>query len=174
MGKSIKRVGDWVETEAVIAINSSVVQAKKGDVFMVDMAASIATDINPGDDSSVYANVIIPVTAGVAGNGLAAFPMLVLLDELCDAGAKGLWGICGHFDVSFSDDDDLSASGVAIEAAAALTVVNGKHDAEGADADDMVFGLSLEAAAASGSVGNASTKKALWWGGKPGAGYRAL
>lgn len=170
MAKMHKRMGNWVDECAIMLINRTAADVKAGDVLMVDMLASSteATAVTEGGEASIYANAILPATAGLSGAGLAGFPMVVCVDdEVVGDDKRGLFQVEGHVQVSVIDDDQ---TGNDVEIGSGLTTLNGAHDASAVGTGLRTLGLALEAGAGTGSAGSASLIEALWWGGRPGSG----
>lgn len=161
----VKHLGQYLPKEGFYAYNRSGAQRKKGDVLMTDLAgsASETTSVEQGLEGSVFANLVLPTTAGVD----AGFGCHVLDSELCDDNALGYWISYGYVDLSVKDDD---AAAVAVDRGDNVTVLNGAHDCDAVATGDPKMGIALADAAASGSVGDASTIRAIWWGGRHGAG----
>lgn len=165
MSKQIKRIGDIEEIEGILAFNRSGAQRKKGDVLMLDVlqTATETTSTTVGDEASVFANLVLPATAG-----LASFPMYVCADETVDDNKKGLWIACGPVELSARDDDVATTN---VDAGDGISILNGLHDAEASTTGNRILGLWLGDAAASGSTGDASLVEGMWWGGRWGAGH---
>lgn len=162
--KGIKRIGDIEAIEAIIAYNRSGSDRIIGDIVMLDLlqSATETTTITYGDESGVFANVVMPATAG-----LATFPMYVCLEDIAD-NDKGLMLACGPAAVMARDDDVATTN---VDAGDGVSILNGLHDAEASATGNRILGIWLEDAEASGSPGDASLKRALWWGGRWGAGH---
>lgn len=162
--KNIARIGDTIPYETIKAYNRSGTQRKKGDILMADLlqTADETTSIVLGDDANVLANLVLPATAG-----LATFPMYVCVSETVDDNKLGEWLVSGYGDISARDDDVATTN---VDAGDGISILNGQHDAEASTTGNLIRGVWIEDGAASGSVGDASLKRALWWGGIPGAG----
>jgi len=163
--KNITRVGDSIERQTIKAYNRSGATRKKGDILMADllMTATETTSIVLGDEANVLANLVVPATAG-----LATFPMYVLLDDTVADNKIGEWLVSGPMAEISARDDDVATTDV--DAGDGIAILNGQHDAEAWTTGNRVLGTWLEDAAASGSDGDATTKRGIWWGGIPGAG----
>jgi len=161
--KGIKRVGDIEAIEAIMAYNRTGGDRLQGDIVMLDLmqTATETTTITYGDEAGVFANVVLPATAG-----LSAFPMYVCLEDIAD-NELGLMLACGPASAMARDDDVATTN---VDAGDTISILNGQHDAEASATGNRTLGVWLEDAEASGSVGDASLKQCLWWGGRWGAG----
>lgn len=164
MSMNVKRVGQIEGTFGIYAYNRTGGTRAKGDVAMLDVLGTQAetTNITEGDEASIFANLGLAATAG-----LASFPMYVLADDTLGDNELGFWIGCGLADVSVADDDTATTD---VDRGDGLSVLNGAHDCEASATGNRVLGIALADAAASGSGGDASTIKAMWWGGRWGAG----
>lgn len=164
MSMNIKRIGQIEGTHGILAYNRTGAKRLAGDIVMLDVlqTATETTGITEGSESSVFANVVLPATAG-----LAFFPMYVCGEDIEDD-AFGLLIGCGDVDAMCKDDDSATTD---IDAGDGVSVLNGDHDLEASATGNRILGIALEDAAASGSSGDAATKKVMWWGGVWGAGH---
>ncbi len=163
--KNVTRVGDSIERQTIKAYNRSGGTRKKGDILMADLlqTATETTSITLGDDANVLANLVLPATAG-----LSMFPMYVCLSDTVEDNKLGEWLVSGALEDISARDDDVATTDV--DAGDGISILNGQHDAEASTTGNRILGTWLEDGAASGSDGDASTKKGIWWGGIPGAG----
>lgn len=160
---NIKRIGQIEGTKAILAYNRTGAQRLKGDIVMLDVlqSATETTGIVEGNEASVFANVVLPATAG-----LPLFPFYVCAEDI-DDNAFGLMIACGVAEARCKDDDAATTD---IDAGDGVTVLNGDHDLEAVTAGNRIMGCSLEDAAASGSAGDSALKSVMWWGGAWGSG----
>lgn len=159
--KGLKHLGAHLPLEAVIAFNRTGGQRLKGDVAMFDIlnSSGFATTVINGGKDSVFANLVLPTTGGIA----AGFGCVVLLDETCDNNQRGLWATYGYVEVRAKDDDAATTD---VDRGDNITVLNGDHDVEAVTTGNAKQGLALADAAASGSPGDSSLIPCIWWGGK--------
>ena len=162
--KQMQRIGDIEGESGILAFNRTGATRKKGDIVMLDVAqtATETTSVVVGGEESIYANVVLPATAG-----LAFFPMYVVGDDEIEDNKKGYLIACGPVDFSVADDDVATTN---VDASDGVSVLNGAHDLEASTTGNRILGIALADAAASGSAGDASLVAGMWWGGAWGAG----
>lgn len=140
----------------------------RGELVMLDLAQSATeTDsLRPGDDGSIFANVITPTDAAVQEGR----PILVALEDILD-NAAGRCLIEGMCDVMMTDDD-VSAVNIAANERLGYDATTSVTDrsVDGHVTSERALGMALEAAAASGGTNDQTLKKAYWWGGNWGKG----
>jgi len=169
MGKSVKRIGDIIETQAdqAFARGGDVLQ---GEVRMLDLAASDAavTGVDPRKETSVWGNVV-PITAAGA---LALFPIVSCRDpDGIKDDQSGYWVCEGIADVAVVDDD-VAGVGSEVRVGLMLTVSAGNGYLSKAVSGDRVVAVAVEDAAATSAdtdhtVDASSHKRTvLFFGGK--------